>query len=194
MIMQAFLMSVLKLDQQLPFSASLVFEQSYDEVDGDSASLAELIALISALALKPVNQQIAVTGSVDQFGHIQPVSGINKKIEGFYTLCKMRGLTSRQRVIFPTANLRHLCLHDNVIEEVRKENFSLWTVDTINNALEITIAMPFYHDEIPNLLTFIRERLSNVNLHERHIFYRSFCWLTSRLTKVKGIVSRLCIK
>lgn len=108
MIMQAFLMSELQLEQQIPFSASLTFEQSYSEVDGDSASMAELCALISALADVPVNQSIAITGSVDQFGRAQPVGGLNEKIEGFFAICQQRELTGKQGVIIPTANIRHL--------------------------------------------------------------------------------------
>ncbi|MHC3039836.1 Lon protease family protein, partial [Klebsiella pneumoniae] len=99
MIMQAFLMSELQLEQQIPFSASLTFEQSYSEVDGDSASMAELCALISALADVPVNQSIAITGSVDQFGRAQPVGGLNEKIEGFFAICQQRELTGTQGVI-----------------------------------------------------------------------------------------------
>ncbi len=98
MIMQAFLMSELELEQQLPFTASLTFEQSYSEVDGDSASMAELCALISAPANVPINQSIAITGSVDQFGRVQPVGGLNE-IEGFFTICQQRGLTGKQGVI-----------------------------------------------------------------------------------------------
>ncbi|CUX96635.1 AAA family ATPase [Candidatus Doolittlea endobia] len=177
MIMQAFLMSALKLDQQLPFSASLVFEQSYGEVDGDSASLAEGVALISALANKPINQQIAVTGSVDQFGRVQPIGGVNEKIEGFFALCQMRDLTGAQGVILPTASVRHLCLHDDVVEAVCDGQFSLWAVDTIDEALEILTALPFNHDKRPSLLASIRERIDNMNLHERKHFPWSFRWL-----------------
>lgn len=177
MIMQAFLMSALELDQPLPFSASLVFEQSYGEVDGDSASLAEGVALISALANKPINQQIAVTGSVDQFGRVQPIGGVNEKIEGFFALCQARDLTGSQGVILPTANVRHLCLNDDVIEAVRKGQFFLWTVDTIDEALEILTTMPFDHEKRPSLLASIRERIANVNLHERQRLLRGFRWL-----------------
>ncbi|WP_305809566.1 S16 family serine protease, partial [Sodalis-like endosymbiont of Proechinophthirus fluctus] len=177
MIMKAFLMSALKLNQQMPFSASMVFEQSYSEVDGDSASLAEGIALISALANKPINQQIAVTGSVDQFGRVQPIGGINEKIEGFFSLCQARKLTGAQGVIFPTANVRHLCLNDDVIEAVREGKFSLWAVETINETLEILTAMPFDHDKRPSLLASIRERIANVNLYERQRLPWGFRWL-----------------
>lgn len=167
MIMQAFLMSALELDQQLPFSASLVFEQAYGEVDGDSASLAEGVALISALANQPINQQIAVTGSVDQFGHVQPIGGINEKIEGFFTLCHARKLTGNQGVILPSINARHLCLNDDVIGAVREGLFALWVVNTIDEALEILTEIPFKNDKRPSLLASIRARIANVNLHER---------------------------
>lgn len=177
MIMQAFLMSALELDQQLPFSASLVFEQSYGEVDGDSASLAEGVALISALADKPINQPIAVTGSVDQFGRVQPIGGVNEKIEGFFALCQARELTGAQGVILPTANVRHLCLNDDVIEAVREGQFSLWAVDTIDEALEILTALPFDNGKLPSLLASIRERIANVNLHERQRLPWGFRWL-----------------
>ncbi|RLR18354.1 Lon protease family protein, partial [Sodalis-like symbiont of Bactericera trigonica] len=177
MIMQAFLMSALELDQQLPFSASLVFEQSYGDVDGDSASLAEGVALISALADKPIAQQIAVTGSVDQFGRVQPIGGVNEKIEGFFAMCQSRELTGAQGVILPTANVRHLCLHDDVIAAVREGQFSLWAVDTIDEALEILTALPFDHDKRPSLLASIRERIATVNLHERQRLPWGFRWL-----------------
>ncbi|XOD69828.1 MAG: AAA family ATPase [Sodalis sp. (in: enterobacteria)] len=177
MIMQAFLMAALELNQPLPFSASLVFEQSYGEVDGDSASLAEGVALISALANKPINQQIAVTGSVDQFGCVQPIGGVNEKIEGFFALCQARKLTGAQGVILPTANVRRLCLHDDVVQAVGRGQFSLWAVDTIDQALEILTAMPFDNDKLPSLLTSIRERIANVNLHERQRFPCGLNWL-----------------
>ncbi|MEG2042983.1 MAG: S16 family serine protease, partial [Hafnia sp.] len=135
MIMQAFLISELDLEQQLPFSASIVFEQSYGEVDGDSASLAELCALISALSLAPINQQIAVTGSVDQFGHVQPIGGVNEKIEGFFEACQRRGLTGTQGVIIPATNVRHLCLNAEVIEAVKAGTFHLWAVENAEDAL-----------------------------------------------------------
>lgn len=176
-IMQAFLMSALNLDQQLPFSAFLVFEQSYSEVDGDSAALAELVALISSLANKPVDQQIAVTGSVDQFGRVQSICGVNEKIEGFFTLCRTRGLTGRQGVVIPATNIHHLCLHDDVIDAVRAEQFSVWPVDTIDEALEILTAMPFVHDKVPSLSSSIRERIANIYLHERQRLPWGFRWL-----------------
>lgn len=177
MIMQAFLMASLELDQQLPFSASMVFEQSYGEVDGDSASLAELVALISALADKPIDQQIAVTGSVDQFGRVQPIGGVNEKIEGFFALCQERGLNGSHGVIIPTANVRHLCLNQELVEAVKSEQFRIWPVETVDEALERLLGIPYDEEQKPNLIAFIRERIAHINQHERQRLPWGFRWL-----------------
>ncbi|MEF1210878.1 S16 family serine protease [Vibrio alginolyticus] len=134
MIMQAFLSSALKLDEPLPYSASIVFEQSYSEVDGDSASLAELCCLVSALSESPINQQVAVTGAVDQFGRVQAVGGLNEKIEGFYQVCKHQGFTGNQGVVMPKSNLKHLALHKDVIESIKNGDFHIWSVSTVDDA------------------------------------------------------------
>jgi len=177
MIMQAFLISELELDQPLPFSASIVFEQSYGEVDGDSASLAELCALVSALSMQPINQQIAVTGSVDQFGNVQPIGGVNEKIEGFFEVCQRRGLTGKQGVIIPTSNVRNLCLHPQVIDAVREGQFHLWAVDNADEALPILTGLIYsYEDQAeevqPSLLGLIQERIAQALPMER----RSYPW------------------
>ena len=169
MIMQAFLIAELELDQQLPFSASLVFEQSYSEVDGDSASLAELCVLVSALAEQPINQQIAVTGSVDQFGHVQPVGGLNEKIEGFFDVCQQRGLTGQQGVIIPAANVRHLCLQQQIVDAVRDGQFHLWAVSEMDEALPLLTGIPWKKVDAPCLLQTIQERITEFNQQEaRH--------------------------
>lgn len=170
MIMQAFLITELELDQQLPFSASMVFEQSYSEVDGDSASLAELCALISALSLRPINQQFAVTGSVDQFGHVQPIGGVNEKIEGFFEVCQRRGLTGTQGVILPAANLRHLCLQEDVVEAVREGKFHLFPVETAPEAVSLLTNFAYDDEQQPNLLSAIRERIGQISPQERRRF------------------------
>lgn len=177
MIMQAFLVSELALDQPLPFSASIVFEQSYGEVDGDSASLAELCALISALSQQPLTQQIAVTGSVDQFGNVQPIGGINEKIEGFFEVCLRRGLTGQQGVILPICNVRHLCLRADVIEAVRNEQFHLWAVDNAGQALHLLTGYPYSDEQQPSLLAAIQERIAQVNSHERRQWPWPLRWL-----------------
>ncbi len=165
MIIEAWLRSELELEQQLPFSASIVFEQSYAEVDGDSASLAELAVLISALALKPIDQSFAVTGSVDQFGNVQPVGGLNEKIEGFYQLCLQQGLTGKQGVILPERNCCHLSLSDDVIEAVKHQQFHLWPVSTVEQGLQLLMSIPWIaeegDDEQESLLSIIQERIDD---------------------------------
>ncbi|CNH36957.1 putative Lon protease [Yersinia ruckeri] len=167
MIMQAFLNAELELDQPMPLSASIVFEQSYGEVDGDSASLAELCALISALSQQPINQQIAVTGSVDQFGHVQPIGGVNEKIEGFFEVCQRRGLTGTQGVILPSTNVRHLCLHPSVIDAVQNGQFHLWAVDSVIEALPLLTGLPYADEQQPSLLGIIQERIAQMNPQDR---------------------------
>ncbi|MTH46783.1 AAA family ATPase [Intestinirhabdus alba] len=178
MIMQAFLMSELQLDQQLPFSASLTFEQSYSEVDGDSASMAELCALISALADVPLNQSIAVTGSVDQFGRIQPVGGLNEKIEGFFAICQQRELTGRQGVIIPAANVRHLSLHSDLLQAVEEEKFTIWAVEDITDALPLLLNQAWDGEGQPTLMQAIQERIAAATQQEgRHRFPWPLRWL-----------------
>jgi lon-related putative ATP-dependent protease len=123
--------------QPLNLSASLTFEQSYEEVEGDSASTAEFAALLSAIADIPLRQDLALTGSINQHGVLQPIGGVNEKIEGFYATCKARGLTGEQGVILPTGNLRHLMLQDEVINAVREHRFHLWVVATLDEALAL---------------------------------------------------------
>jgi Lon-like ATP-dependent protease len=177
MIMQAFLISELDLDQQQPFSASIVFEQSYGEVDGDSASLAELCALVSALSQQPITQQIAVTGSVDQFGNVQPIGGVNEKIEGFFEVCLRRGLTGKQGVILPASNVRNLCLRQDVIDAVREEQFHLWAVDSVAEALPLLTGYPYADEQQPSLLAAIQERIAQVNQQERRQWPWPLRWL-----------------
>ncbi len=122
-------------------TAGLAFEQSYGGVEGDSASSTEVYALLSALAGIPVRQGIAVTGSVDQIGDIQPVGGLNEKIEGFFRICQLKGLTGDQGFIVPEANLRDLMLNDEVVEAVRRKKFHIHPVSTVEDAIEILTLM-----------------------------------------------------
>ncbi|CAE6904248.1 Lon protease family protein [Vibrio campbellii] len=165
MIMQAFVSSALNLDEPLPYSASIVFEQSYSEVDGDSASLAELCCLVSALSESPVNQQIAVTGAVDQFGRVQAVGGLNEKIEGFYQVCKHQGFTGEQGVIMPKTNLKHLALHKDVIESIKNGEFHIWSVSTVDEAIPLLMSKPF-RGEDDSIIGKIAERIENFERHE----------------------------
>jgi len=129
-------------DKPLSFSASICFEQSYEGVEGDSASSTELYALLSALSGVPLRQGIAVTGSVNQLGKVQPIGGVNYKIEGFYAVCKAKGLTGEQGVIIPKTNERHLMLKDEVVAAVRDGKFHIWSVETIEQGIEVLTGVP----------------------------------------------------
>ncbi len=126
----------------LSFHASLVFEQSYGQVDGDSASLAETCALLSALAEVPLRQDLAVTGSIDQRGRVQAIGGVNEKVEGFFSICATRGLTGRQGVLLPADNLDNLMLHDDVVEAITAGRFHLWSIETVDDALALLTDLP----------------------------------------------------
>lgn len=126
----------------MSLSASLVFEQTYGVVDGDSASVAELCALLSALAKIPIKQSLALTGSVNQHGHVQAIGGVNEKIEGFFDICKGRGLSSRQGVLIPSTNEKHLMLREDVVEAVRAGQFCVYAIDTVDEALELLTGLP----------------------------------------------------
>ncbi|MBI3451129.1 MAG: AAA family ATPase [Acidobacteria bacterium] len=125
------------VSRPVTFSASLAFEQSYGGIDGDSASSTEIYALLSALSGLPIDQGIAVTGSVDQKGNIQPVGGIHHKIEGFFAVCRARGLTGQQGVIMPRANVADLMLREEVVDAVRKRKFHVYPITTIDEGIEI---------------------------------------------------------
>ena len=126
----------------LSLNASLCFEQLYNGVDGDSASSTELYAILSSLSGIPINQSIAVTGSVNQKGQIQPIGGVNEKIEGFYETCKLRGLTGEQGVVIPIQNVRNLNLNDDVIESVKEKKFHIYAISTIDEGIEILTGVP----------------------------------------------------
>lgn len=124
-------------DKAISLIASLVFEQSYSEIEGDSASSAELYALLSGLANVPIKQGIAVTGSVNQKGEIQPIGAVNEKIEGYFEVCRQYGLNGEQGVIVPRGNMDNLMLKPDVIEAVKQGQFHIWAVDTIDQGIEI---------------------------------------------------------
>ncbi len=125
----------------LSLAANLTFEQSYGGVDGDSASAAELLTLLSAIAHIPLRQDRAITGSINQHGQIQPIGGVNEKIEGFFAACKSKGLTGEQGVIIPASNARHLMLNDEVIQAVDKAQFHIWKIQTIDDAIHLLTGM-----------------------------------------------------
>ncbi|HEU4395783.1 MAG TPA: AAA family ATPase [Planctomycetota bacterium] len=139
LIIAGYLRRTFAQKRPLALSASVCFEQSYSGVDGDSASVAEVTALVSELSQLPVDQGIAVTGSLNQHGDVQPIGGVNQKIEGFYGLCRRRGLSGKQGVVIPLANVGDLMLEDEVVEACRKGKFSVWAVERVEEALAILL-------------------------------------------------------
>jgi lon-related putative ATP-dependent protease len=137
LILGGFLSARYAPEAPLSLSARLVFEQSYGLIDGDSASAAELCALLSALAGIPLRQSVAITGSVNQKGEVQAIGGVNEKVEGFYEVCRLRGLTGDQGVIIPSGNLRNLMLRQEVVSAVRDGLFNVYAVATVDDAIEI---------------------------------------------------------
>ena len=153
LILSGFLASQYVIDSPLSLFASLVFEQSYGGVEGDSASAAELCALLSALADVPIKQGLAITGSVNQHGQIQAIGAVNEKIEGFFDICNKRGLTGHQGVLIPVSNTRHLMLRHDIIEAVKQKRFQIYAVETINQCIALLSGLDAgerdEHDEFP---------------------------------------------
>ena len=137
LILSAFLGARYARERPLSISASLVFEQSYSGVDGDSASSTELYALLSELAELPLKQSLAVTGSVNQHGVVQPIGGVNEKIEGFYDLCNARGLTGEQGVMIPKSNVQHLMLRRDVVDAIAAGRFQVYPVAHVDEGIEL---------------------------------------------------------
>lgn len=142
LILASFLAARFSTREPHALSASLVFEQTYGTVDGDSASAAELAALMSSIAEVPVRQSLAVTGSVNQLGQVQAVGGVNEKIEGFFDICQARGLTGRQGVVIPAANIEHLMLRRDVVDAVAAGRFQVIVVEHVDDVIELLAGMP----------------------------------------------------
>lgn len=142
MILSGFLGARYAIEYPLSLSATLVFEQSYGGVEGDSASSAELYTLLSALADIPIKQSLAVTGSVNQHGEVQAIGGVNEKIEGFFDLCRLRGLTGEHGVLIPASNVKHLMVRQDIVEAVRAGQFHIYPVETIDQGIEILTGLP----------------------------------------------------
>lgn len=137
MILSAYIANVFARSEEMRLSATIVFEQSYYEVDGDSASLAELCCLLSALAEAPIAQGLAITGAVDQFGRVQAIGAVNEKIEGHFALCQERGFDGKQGVIIPSANLSQLNLEPDVIAAVVAGHYHVYAIDDVAEALTL---------------------------------------------------------
>ena len=146
-----------KFAKEMPLSltASICFEQLYNGIDGDSASSTELYALLSSLSGVPINQSIAVTGSVNQKGEIQAIGGVNEKIEGFFEICRNRGLTGEQGVMIPEENVRNLNLNEEVIKAVREKKFHIYSVSTIDEGIEILTGVPAGDKDVPGTINYL---------------------------------------
>ena len=187
LIAQSCLANLLELPTQLPFSASLAFEQSYGEVDGDSSSLAIFCVLVSSLAKVALPQSIAVTGSIDQFGNVLSVGGVNYKIEGFFNLCAARGLTGKQGVVIPASCISHLSLKPEVIEAVKAGQFQIWAVESVFEAVEILLKNAFYAEDRreksdkPALFDLIHQGIEQSPNHdvEHKLWHKIFPWWKS---------------
>ena len=142
LILTGYLIQKYAQDKPLTLTARLVFEQSYEGVEGDSASAAEVFALLSALSGLPLKQGIAVTGSLNQKGQIQAIGGVNEKIEGFFEVCKARGMNGEQGVIIPKSNIRNLMLKEEVLEAVRQGKFHIYAIETVDQGIEILTGVP----------------------------------------------------
>lgn len=142
LILSGLLRSLFSRSQQMSFTASIAFEQSYGGVDGDSASTAEIITLLSAISNIPIRQDIAITGSINQKGDIQVIGGINEKITGFFEVCQDRGLTGTQGVVLPQQNVGDLMLREDIIDAVAKKKFFLWPVTRLEEAVHLMMDMP----------------------------------------------------
>lgn len=163
MIINGFITKEFSASAPLPVSASLVFEQSYSEVDGDSASLTGLCAVLSALSNIPIRQDLAVTGAVDQFGDVQAVGGVNEKIEGFYKVCKIHGLTGTQGVIIPQACVNQLVLRPSIIAAVRDGRFHIYTVSHVKEAIKLLTTVDWGDTETEgSLCNLIATRLYEI--------------------------------
>ena len=142
LILTGYLGEMFAQDMPLCLTASICFEQLYNGVDGDSASSTELYGLLSSLSGIPINQAIAVTGSVNQKGQIQPIGGVNEKIEGYFQVCKVRGLDGSHGVMIPVQNIDNLQLSDEIIDAVKNKKFHIYAVSTIEEGIEVLTGVP----------------------------------------------------
>lgn len=169
MILSAYLADHYARDCPLSLSATVVFEQSYGMIEGDSASIAELCALLSALSGAPIKQSLAVTGSINQLGQVQPIGGANEKIEGFFDVCEARGLTGEQGVIIPESNVTHLMLRHDIVEAAKQGKFHIYPVSHVEQALEMLTGLEAGerdeqgHYPAGSLNSLVQKRLEELN-------------------------------
>ncbi|RTR38713.1 ATP-binding protein [Shewanella canadensis] len=181
MILSAYLASILGKTAKIPLTTHLTFEQSYGGVDGDSASMAELCAMASAFSQQPIRQDIAITGSMNQFGEAQPIGGVNEKIEGFFDVCVIKGRKATQGVIIPQSNVQNLMLRKDIVEAVKKGKFNIWAIEHVTQAIELLTGIPsgmnvkgsgkkasYPDNSIFGMAQARLEKLREIKLREKH--------------------------
>jgi lon-related putative ATP-dependent protease len=175
LILSSYLASMFGFKDPMRMSASITFEQSYGEVDGDSASVAEFCSLLSSLSAIPVNQELAITGSMNQKGEVQPIGGVNEKVEGFYEACKMLGLTGTQGVIVPATNVHNLMLKEEVVEACAQGKFHLYAVSKVSDAVQLLLGKPMgvmsKKGDYPagSVLGAIQKVMADIRQHEQKL-------------------------
>jgi predicted ATP-dependent protease len=142
LILSGLLRTLFSRRQPMSFTASIAFEQNYGGVDGDSASAAEMIALLSAISNIPIRQDLGITGSINQKGDIQAIGGVNEKITGFFEICKDKGLNGTQGVVIPIQNVSDLMLNDEIVDAVRAKKFHLYAIERVEEAVELMMGLP----------------------------------------------------
>ena len=169
MIINGYFLNLFGQEAPSGLEMNLVFEQNYSGVDGDSASLSGLLAILSALSKIPIRQDLAVTGSLDQFGNIQAVGGLNEKVEGFFRICRLFGLTGKQGVVLPRCNITNLTLHSDVVSAIAEGKFHIYPVSRVEEAVQLLLETPAEgSDEAPGVFDIIQERFDEVaNRNER---------------------------
>ncbi len=171
LILTSYLASVLGKAAKIPLTTYITFEQSYSGVDGDSASMAEYCAVLSAISDIPLRQDIGITGSMDQFGVTQPIGGVNEKIEGFYDICKIKGQSSSQGVIIPKSNICNLMLRKDIVDDVEAGKFHIWAIEHVTHALELLSDKNvgvFKNDKFTRGSVYEHARLKLEKLREQH--------------------------
>ncbi|MUK66523.1 Lon protease family protein [Aliivibrio fischeri] len=159
-ILSAYLASLFGKNKAIPLKTYITFEQSYGGVDGDSASMAEFCSIISAYSDIAARQDLAITGSMNQFGEAQPIGGVNEKIEGFYEVCKIKGLNKNQGVIIPESNVQNLMLSAEIVQAIEKEEFSIWPVKHVSEAVALFTGMELENNEQTGIYDLIKQKLA----------------------------------
>jgi len=185
-ILGGLLRRLLPIKHPLAFSASLAFEQSYGGIDGDSASGAEIICLLSALTGMPVWQSMAMTGAIDQRGHLEAIGGVNEKIEGFFDACNYFGLTGDQGVVIPKSNAGDLQLREDLVTAIEQQQFNIYAVDNIFDAIELMTGVPAGRLEDG---TYPEGTLLHQAMHRATEFWLQTLASPDQLTRVESLPS-----